>query len=120
MTESDAVRHVMRAAVEYPLGLYEVLWGLRADYPEIPDSERAEVGRSAVRKLVNEGWIALYVQPWQPGKGVPDFFDPIPKESWESVLAAPETWDAPRFNTYVAIAPTDEGKKRFVAGLSLG
>jgi hypothetical protein len=116
MTEKDALRFVLRAAVEYPLGLFQVLWGLRSSFPEASDSERDLVGRAAVRDLLDRGWIALYLEPWQPGSGAPDVQTAIPPDDWSDVVSVPENWDAPRFNSYVTIAATGEGKAAYRHG----
>jgi hypothetical protein len=51
-------------------GLYEFMWMLNGEYPDMPMSEKRATARAALRRLIDEGGVEIVLLEWPPTEAV--------------------------------------------------
>jgi hypothetical protein len=73
------------------IGLYEIVWDLATNAPDVPAEHRVRVAENLVRDLVgNHGGSLFVTSKWPPVEWVP-----VAPEEWDSILRHPQSWASP-------------------------
>ena len=68
--------------------LFEAVHYMNTHFPDLPMSTRTDMAKSAIQKLLDRGWIALYV--WSARSDTP-----LTTEQSRAVIADPRQWESP-------------------------
>ena len=80
-------------------GLYEVVWGLNAQYPHTTEAEKRSAVQEVVRGLLNEGAVVLYRTRWGT-----DTYEALRLSEAVAVLTDAKCCDAPDQRAYICYA----------------
>lgn len=108
INSKDAKRLVLTSATEDYTGLYEVVWELNTVYSTTSLGEKYAAAETAVRELLQQGWIALYRRR---GLGKDETYEPIEATSIEEVLANPVSWYPDYGGVCIVLTSTAEGER---------
>ena|SRR6266487_1307351 len=80
-------------------GLYEIVWSLNTQYPNVSRDLKVAAARTTVAELVKEGQVALYRTVWGSNR-----YEPVPQKDALSALGAPAVWEDPTDQPYLCYA----------------
>lgn len=110
INSKDAKRLVLTSATEDYTGLYEVVWELNTMYSTASLGGKYAAAETAVRELLQQGWIALYRR--RDG-GTDETYEPIEATSIEEVLTNPVSWYPDYGGVCIVLASTEEGERAY-------
>ncbi|SRR5713101_35531 len=80
-------------------GLYEIIWSLNTEYPDVSRDLKTAAARAVMADLLKEGHVALYRTVWASNR-----YEPVPQKDALSVLSAPAAWEDPSDQPYLCYA----------------
>ena len=101
---------ILSDGVDDYFGLYEIIWGLNAKYPDMDGSEKLAVAIPVAADMLAQGLIELYASTWTPTSH-------RQMNAGEAAAAIRDlvSWMPPdeRGGGYVAFAATKEGERLY-------
>jgi hypothetical protein len=83
-----------------PVGLYELIWGLRGTSFCLSEAEAIRLSATVVERVVSSGMAALYAVSW-PSMAVEE--GPLPA----AVLQDPKSWSEGESGPLIALVPNE-------------
>src|SRR5437879_8727974 len=80
-------------------GLYEIVWSLNTQYPDVSRDLKVAAARAIVAELLKDGRVALYRTVWASNR-----YEPVPQKDAPGALGAPAAWDDPSDQPYLCYA----------------
>ena len=104
---------ILSDACEDYYGLYEIIWSLNNQFPDVPEDSKREVAQEALGNLVKKRLVSLYTTTWPGGTYVA-----VPGHQAQAVIAAGSSWASPPAapTKYYCFAATPEGEQAYSAG----
>ena len=110
---STEENRILWASIEDYTGLWELVWGLSADYPHMSEAGRRAVAERIVRDLLARGCIELYERQHQ----VSGNEELVPKERRDDLLRDQANWREPSSESVeLLVAATDFGERLYAEG----
>jgi len=81
------------------MGLYEIVWFLNTQYPDVSRDLKIAEARAIVADLLKEGQVALYRNVWASNR-----YEPVPAKDALGALGAPAAWEDPSDQPYLCYA----------------
>jgi hypothetical protein len=81
------------------IGLYEIIWSLNTQYPDLSRDLKIAAARAIVADLVKGGRVALYRTVWASNR-----YEPVPERDAIGVLGALAAWEDPSDQPYLCYA----------------
>jgi hypothetical protein len=90
-------------------GLWEAVWWIQTEYPEMTGAPAREAARGVLSELLNEGLVYVCLLDEDTGRE-----KPIPAEKARRILARDESWNAPdSVKGQLRYVTTEAGAKPF-------
>jgi hypothetical protein len=80
-------------------GLYEIVWSLNTQYPDVSRDLKVAAARAIVTGLLREGQVALYRTVWASNR-----YEPVPQKDALGALGASAAWEDPSDQPYLCYA----------------
>jgi len=80
-------------------GLYEIIWSLNGQYPDVSREQKVDAARTVALALLESGKISLYKTVWASNR-----YDPVPKEEALSAVRSDGAWKDPTEDPYFCYA----------------
>lgn len=100
MDQEGVEREALELACEDWFGIWELLWGVNSDRPELSPDDRANLATDALRRLRDRGHIRFIRVPW-PGPSGSEEYASLPieeveaeleRQGWKQVPPASDVW----------------------------
>ncbi len=80
-------------------GLYEIVWSLNTQYPDVSRDLKIAAARAIVADLLKGGHVALYRTVWASNR-----YEPVSQNDALGALGAPAAWEDPSDQPYICYA----------------
>src|SRR6266699_4841206 len=80
-------------------GLYEIVWSLNTQYPDVSRDLKIAAARAILADLLKESHVALYRTVWASNR-----YEPVPAKDALGALGAPAAWEDPSNQPYLCYA----------------
>jgi hypothetical protein len=97
--EARLRREVLSDGEEDYTGLYEIIWSLNTQYPDVSRDLKIAAAQAVVAELLKEGHLAVYRTTWASNR-----FEPVPQQDAVVALGVPEAWEDPTDQPYFCYA----------------
>ena len=108
----DQAYHIaLSDACEDYTGMYEFIWGLNSQFPEVSEAEKITVGQAVFERLHASGFIQLYHTKWMS-----DDYVPVPKSEVLEIISDPKSWRSPADTpdeSYYCFTSTEAGDRAY-------
>ncbi|MEQ8526064.1 hypothetical protein [Gracilimonas sp.] len=101
--KSDLKKEILSLATEDYFGLYEIIWGLNNEFPELSEAKKISRSKKAISELLQEELIQLYKIEVSNEKYVL-----IPADEIGSFLEKAESWKPG--SSYIGFTATLKGE----------
>jgi hypothetical protein len=112
MIPRDKVRmEALSLATEDYFGLYELIWGLNARFPDASIDEKLNAAQAALAELLSQGLVEVYFARSSPSEYIP--LDP---KRAPTLIADPDSWRSPSQvldGTFYAFCATPAGERAY-------
>ncbi|MHB8858102.1 MAG: hypothetical protein ACYC6Z_01255 [Thermoleophilia bacterium] len=105
---NDLKRKALWAGIEDYSGLWEFLWEINHEFPDMPESERLDKAKAVISQLLKRRWINIY-QYNEPDGNI--FL--IAENEYPDVINNVDNWQAPSKyrGQSIRFGTTEEGRK---------
>ena len=80
-------------------GLYEIIWALNHQYPEVSREQKIAAAQSIIGELLNERRVTLYSTLWAS-----NHYEQVPPEEALAAIESRGVWDDPSIGSYLCFA----------------
>lgn len=90
---------ILSDGAEDYFGLYEIIWSLNGQYPDVSRDLKIAAARAVTVDLLNEGRISLYRTVWASNR-----YDPVQLEEALHAVGTAAPWEDPSDAPYLCYA----------------
>ncbi len=114
MNPQEITKKILWLGIEDYSGLWEILWELNSQYPELAEAKRYELAQSTLQTLVDKGYLSLYRCQEPYGE-----LTEIPFNEVRSLIHNSENWKEPKPDSLsLRISTTQEGEAAYITGIN--